>query len=162
MRPRLDSWDDFGSDYEYAHAPALEFKERVNYEGTQAFKIANPSFPNTENNCTALVEWCEAQLVPLTRRNLEIAWRELASEGKLEKQTEPAAEAVGNLHRLEIQPVVAAQTAKPTRKEKEALEAVKDDPNLNDHQRKVRFKKLKQAATQSRIANRKAVQVVRA
>ena len=66
-------------------------------------------------------------------------------------------EAVANIHRseLRIRPVEAAQTAPPTAEEKVLLDKVKDSPDLSDHQRKARDKKLRQAATAQRVANRR-------
>lgn len=154
-RPRLDGWSDFGSDFEYASAPFLEFQARVNAEGCEAFKAAHPEFPATDKNSQALINWCEAELAPMTRKNLEIAWRELKAEGKLEAK--PAAqETIGKLvtNEIEIRPVEAAQVAEPTSQERKTLEATKDDPGLSDRQRKARDEKLKRAATASRLANR--------
>jgi hypothetical protein len=154
-RPRLDGWSDFGSDFEYASAPFLEFQARVNSEGCAAFKAANPDLPLTEKNSQALIDWCEAEHAPMTRKNLEIAWRELQAEGQLEAK-QAAQEAVANLFKkeIEIRPVIGAPTAKPTPEEAATLEKVKDDPGLSDHQRKARDEKLRREATASRIANR--------
>ena len=154
-RPRLDGWSDFGSDCEYASAPFLEFQARVNAEGCEAFKVAHPEFPATENNSQALIDWCEAELAPMTRKNLEVAWRELQAEGKLE-QAEPTQEAIGKLYtkEIEIRPVEAAQVAEPTDDEKTTLDKLRDDPSLSDGTRKRRDEQLKRAATASRLANR--------
>jgi hypothetical protein len=154
-RPHLDAWEDFGGDYEYANAPALEFRARVNNEGCSAFKAAHPEFPATKKNSQALIDWCENERVPMTRSNLETAWRDLKSEGKLEGVT-PTQNAIGKLVKteIEIRPVEAAQVAEPTPQERKTLEATKDDPGLSDHQRKARDEKLRRAATASRLANR--------
>src|SRR5437879_3724764 len=112
-RPRLDGWRDFGSDFEYASAPFLEFQARVNAEGCEAFKVAHPEFPATEKNSQALIDWCETELAPMTRKNLEVAWRELQADGQVEAK--PAAqEAIGKLvtREIEIRPVMGAPTAK--------------------------------------------------
>jgi len=154
-RPTLDAWKDFGDDYEYAHTPFLEFQEGINAQGCEAFKAAHPEFPATENNSQALIDWCETELAPMTRKNLEVAWRELQADGKLEAK--PAAqEAIGKLYTKEIaiRPVEAAQVAQPTPDERKTLEATKDDPGLSDRQRKARDEKLKRVATASRLANR--------
>jgi hypothetical protein len=154
-RPRLDAWTDFGSDYEYANAPALEFQGRVNNEGCEAFKAAHPDLPLTEKNSQALIDWCEAELAPMTRKNLEVAWRELQAEGKLEaKPAEQVAMSKLLKTEIEIRPVMGAPKAKPTPEEAATLEKVKDDSSLSDHQRKARDEKLRRAATASRLANR--------
>jgi hypothetical protein len=155
-RPTLDAWKDFGDDYEYAHAPFLEFQDGINAQGCEAFKAAHPDLPLTEKNSQALIHWCELERVPMTRKNLEVGWRELQAEGKLEP-TEPTQEAIGKLVKaeIEIRPVMGAPTGKPTPEEAATLEKVKDDPTLSDHQRKARDEKLKRAATASRIANRR-------
>jgi hypothetical protein len=95
---------------------------------------------------------------PLTRKNLEIAWRELKAEGKLE-DIKPTQEAVGKLvtSEVKIRPVEAAQTAEPTKAEKAVLERTKDDSTLSDHTRKKRDAELKKAATASRLANRRVL-----
>jgi hypothetical protein len=157
-RPHLDTWKSFGGDYEYHFKPALEFKDKINREGASAFMAGNPSFPASAKNAQALFDWCEAQQVPLTRKNLEVAWRELRAEGKLEQKfaEQETTKAVAD---LVIRPVEAAQVAPPTKKEQAVLVAVKDDPALNDRQRKARDEKLKRAATQSRLANRKTAAV---
>jgi hypothetical protein len=154
-RPRLDGWSDFGSDFEYASAPFLEFQARVNAEGCAAFKAANPDLPLTEKNSQALIDWCELERVPMTRKNLEVAWRELQAEGKLEAKSD-VQEAIGKLYtkEIEIRPVEAAQVAGPTSDEKATLDKLRDDPSLSDGTRKARDEKLRRAATASRLANR--------
>lgn len=156
MRPRLDAWTDFGGDYEYANAPALEFQGRVNNEGCTAFKEAHPEFPATEKNSQALIDWCAAKLAPMTRKNLEVAWSELKAEGELE-EVKPTQEAIGKLitGEIEIRPVEAAQVAKPTAGETATLDKLRDDPSLSDGSRKKRDAQLRRVATQSRIAHRR-------
>src|SRR5947209_5636719 len=101
-RPRLDGWRDFGSDFEYASAPFLEFQARVNAEGCEAYKAAHPNLPLSEKNSQALIDWCENTLVPMTRANLEIAWSELKSEGALEEDA-PTRDAISKLVKKEIE-----------------------------------------------------------
>jgi hypothetical protein len=136
-------------------SPFLEFQARVNAEGCEAFKVAHNDLPLTETHSQALIDWCEAELAPMTRKNLEIAWRELQAEGQLEAKS-AAQEAIGKLvtSEIEIRPVMGAPTAKPTPEEAATLEKVKDDPALSDHQRKARDEKLRRAATESCLANR--------
>jgi hypothetical protein len=155
-RPRLDGWGDFGSDFEYASAPFLEFQARVNAEGCAAFKAAHPEFPATEKNSQALIDWCEAKLAPLTRRNLEIAFGELQAEEKLEAKP-VAQEAIGNLFQKETQIRPAEgrlAAAEPTPEEAAELETVKDDPTLTDHSRKKRDAKLRDLANKQRRVRR--------
>jgi hypothetical protein len=157
-RPHLDTWESFGGDYEYHFKPALEFKEKVNREGASAFFAANPSFPASAKNGQALIDWCSAQQVPLTRANLETAWRVLRSEGKIEARPVES-ETTKAVADLVTQPIEAAQVAPPTKEERAVLDATRDDSSLTDHTRKKRFADLKKAATASRIANRKTVAV---
>jgi hypothetical protein len=154
-RPTLDAWRDFGGDYEYARAPFLEFQEGINAQGCAAFKAAHPDLPLTEKNSQALIHWCELERVPMTRKNLEVAWRELQADGALESKPVEQ-EAIGNLYtkEIEIRPVEAAQVAEPTPQERKTLEATRDDSSLSDHTRKRRLAELKKAATASRLANR--------
>jgi hypothetical protein len=156
VRPRLDAWTDFGSDFEYANAPFLEFQARVNAEGCAAFRAAHPDLPLTEKNSQALIDWCALERVPMTRGNLSTAWGELKSEGKLEAKS-VAQEAIGKLvtSEIEIRPVEAAQVAEPTADEKATLDKLRDDPSLSDGTRKKRDEQLRRVATQSRIARRR-------
>jgi hypothetical protein len=161
IRPTLDAWKDFGDDYEYAHAPFLEFQEGINAQGCEAFKAAHPDLPLTEKNSTALIHWCELERVPMTRKNLEVAWRELQAEGALEAKP-VAEEAVGKLFRqeIEIRPVEGRlAAAEPTGEEASALETVKDDPTLTDHSRKKRDAKLRDLANKQRRVRRDAAGV---
>src|SRR5437899_2184322 len=142
-RPTLDAWKDFGDDYEYAHAPFLEFQEGINAQGCEAFKAAHPDLPLTEKNSQALIHWCELERVPMTRKNLEVAWRELQAEGRLEAKS-VAQQPIAKLLKaeIEIRPAEAAQVAEPTPQERKTLEATRDDSSLTDHTRKKRLAEL--------------------
>ena len=146
----LDDWQQFGRDADYHRQPALQFEDAIAREGISAYVAAHG--PLSERNASRVLSWVKAHLVPATRNNLEIAVRVLTAEAQLERET-PVQKLMQK--EMEIRPVVAAQTAEPTAEEKATLEKVKDDPNLSDHQRKLRDKKLKQAATAQRIGNRK-------
>ena len=146
----LDAWQQFGSDADYHRQPALAYEDAIAREGARAYVTVHG--PLSERNGTRVLSWLKAHLVPATRRNLEIAVRVLSAEAQLERET-PVHKLVQK--EIEIRPVLAAQTAEPTAEEKVTLEKVKDDPNLSDHQRKARDKKLKQAATAQRVANRR-------
>ena len=146
----LDAWAQFGSDADYHHQPALQFEDAIAREGVAAFVVVHG--PLSERNASRVLSWLKAHLAPATRKNLEIAVRVLTADGQLERDT-PVQKLMQK--EIEIRPVQAAQTAEPTTEEKVTLEKVKDDPNLSDHQRKLRDKRLKQAATAQRTANRK-------
>jgi hypothetical protein len=161
-RPQLDQWFDV-PDYDCTSKVLQDFKEDFNRDGVRAFIKANPTFPRTQANSEAMQEWFTSHQLPMSRNNLTIAWRELEAAGKIEDApavTEVSDELRGNLHKVEIKPVVARQVAPPTKAEKKLQESLADDSNLTDHQRKARLKKLGQAANAQRIAGKKVVDVV--
>jgi hypothetical protein len=162
MIGRLTQWYEVPN-YDVTHRAVKEFREQVNREGVLAFLAANPKFPRTEGNATAIQDFLDQRNVPWTRANLELAWRELAARGTIEEVpvvTEIPPEKLGELHRAEVKPVAAVQVAPPTADEKKALAELADKPGDTDWQRKARDEQLRRLATASRIASKKVVQTI--
>jgi hypothetical protein len=149
MKPtaRLTTWKEIEG---FSEATDVEsFKSEINAEGCQAFLEVHPEFPQTEYTATKLQEWLGG--LPMIRANLERAYESL-DLGTLTEVAQPEPKPTKELN---IQPVLAAQTAAPTEEEAEALERLRDVPHLSDAQRKVRDAKLRSAAISSRNSHRK-------
>jgi|HubBroStandDraft_6_1064221.scaffolds.fasta_scaffold84275_5 hypothetical protein len=150
--PRLDQYADFtivkmaGTD-EDEQASA---REHVDDVGTRSFLAAHPDFYCCDENEAVLTERLdEYGDLPATRWNLEIVCRELLAEGKLKAAPPPAAPEVDNSRGIKkIEDLTAVYV--PSDAEAATLSKLADDPNLSDHARKARDRKLALLAGQQR------------
>lgn len=129
-------------------------EEHLDEQGTEAFASAHPEFYHCAQNATALAErlaeYGADEKLPCTRRNLELVYAELLAEGKI-MSSPPAAEPEIDNSRGIIQVRTDALLEYQTPSdEAAALEKLRDDPALNDHQRKQRLRKLAALAGQQR------------
>jgi hypothetical protein len=149
LRPcaRLITWKEIEGFVEAQNKES--FKGEINAEGCQAFLKVHPEFPQTEYTAKKLQEWLGD--LPMIRSNLERAYESL-DLGTLTEVEQPEPKPTKEVN---IQPVLAAQTAPPTEEEAEALEKLRDVAHLSDAQRKVRDEKLRRAAIASRNTHRK-------
>jgi hypothetical protein len=111
--------------------------------GTKEFLAAHPEFYRSDYNASLLAAFLELHGgLPFTKWNLEIAFCDLKEDGLLEKAPAPAPEAaIGN---PSITLTVTDRLAEYQAPASELVELAKlrDDPNLTDHQRKARDRKL--------------------
>jgi hypothetical protein len=157
LTPRLQQWTDFpeynravevdeASSSEFSNSAEAAVMDDVNTRGFQAFQAAHPEFYASEWNIDAMDSWLFLNgEVPATRWNLEIAQRELTASGLLQLAPvePPGVDKWASI--VEVRSDVLARYV-PSDREAAALAKLADDPNLNDHQRKVRLKKLAQLA----------------
>jgi hypothetical protein len=157
LLPRLQQFGDFAS-YNAAiaindDAAVTAVLEHIELEvGVPDFLAATPSYYACPKNSELLLGWCKSRGVPLTRWNLTLAFRELSEEGQLEA-TPPAAAPVVDKNRgiIEVRTDTLMQYETPSA-EAAALEKLRDDSNLSDHQRKARDRKLAVLAGKQRRA----------
>ncbi len=140
-QPRLDQWTDFPEilTFPVNSEAQNEAMRQINREGCQFFIDAHPEHPANEYTGLKLAQWCHERKVPATRRNLELAARDLDLGTLTPVETEPELIARPTPTFM----VHAAQTSPPTPQERKRLAAVSDDVSLNDHQRKNRDRKLR-------------------
>ncbi len=147
LLPRLQKFSDFAS---YNAAIAIDDDEAVTAVlehielevGVPNFLAATPSYYACPKNSELLLGWCKSRGVPLTQWNLTLAFRDLSEEGQLEAAP-PAAAPVVDKNRgvIETRSDTLMRYETPSA-EAAALEKVRDDVSLNDHQRKARDRKL--------------------
>jgi len=148
LTPTLDTWDDLNVNdptiLKNKRAPA-DIMNDIECEGAKAFLAEHPEFHVTPFNGQMLAAWCAQRAVPTTRKNLEVAYRDLAERGRLEIPSKPQPQGI------ETVPVRGGSAvASPTAEETAFLEKVKDDPTLTDHARKKRDALLRRAAVAQR------------
>jgi hypothetical protein len=150
--PRFQQYEDFSiyaiaDDDEQREAEAQEIDRR----GTEAFLAAHPEYYECDENDKLLEAWLYIHGdLPFTLWNLEIGFRDLLADGLL--QTAPPAEPVVDTGNPSIVLSVTDRLAEyvPSDTEVATLAKLQDDPSLNDHQRKVRLRKLALLAGQQR------------
>lgn len=129
-------------------------EDHLDEQGIDSFADAHPEFHHCEENSQALqerlAEYGDGEKLPCTRRNLELVYNELLAEGKI-KSVPPAPTPV--LDKMAgitlVREDALAEYVTPSA-EVTALEKLRDDPTLNDHQRKQRLQKLAALAGQQR------------
>ena len=108
----------------------------------------NPDYFACDENSALINGWLSNNGdVPMTRLNLELAVRELKDDLKTAPAPEP--EVVDNWASV-TRIGDGMEMYVPGNEEAKALAKLADDPNLNDHQRKVRLKKLALLAGEQR------------
>jgi hypothetical protein len=129
-------------------------EDHVDEVGTRSFAAAHPEFHQCDENAAAmgarLAEYGDGERLPCTMRNLELVYRELLTEGKLKTAPpEPAKADAGNPSITLTVTDALLEYQKPS-DEAAALAKVADDPNLSDHARKARDRRLALLAGQQR------------
>jgi hypothetical protein len=129
-------------------------EEHLDEQGTEAFAAAHPEFYQCGENALALAErlaeYGDGEKLPCTTRNLELVYRELLAEGKIKSAPPTAAPVLDKLAGVTlVREDALAEYVAPS-DEAAALEKLRDDPALNDHQRKQRLRKLAALAGQQR------------
>lgn len=134
--PRLDKFEDFA-------LLGPQDIEELNRKGSEAFIESNAEYYPSQYNSMALMKWCNDRTVPFTRKNLEIAYREMGAAGLVELRPTPP-------------PVVrrkaktASEVDEFTVTDPEPQREFADDPALTDRERKDRDEKLRRAAVAQR------------
>ena len=153
LLPRLDLFDDFT-----IIKIALDEEDRargiahIEDVGTRAFLAHTPSYFQCDRNAELLVGWCATRGVPTTRHNLDIAFRDLSEDGQLEAAPVPAAPVPNKFVGITRVREDTMMTYVPPLGEAAALDKLRDDSSLSDHQRKARDRKLTLLAGQQRRA----------
>jgi hypothetical protein len=152
LLPRLQEFSDFpeynlaGDDREVVAACIARIEEA----GVSAFLAATPGyFPSTKNG-ERMIGWCKSRGVPLTRWNLTLAFRDLSEEGQLEAAPPTPLPVVDKMAGVTLVREDALLEYQTPSDEATALEKVADDPNLSDHARKARDRRLALLAGQQR------------
>ena len=138
--PRLDQFDDFT-------LLGPQDIEDLNRRGSDAFIESNAEYYPSQYNSMALMKWCNDRTVPFTRKNLEIAYREMQAAGLVELRPTPAP-----LVRRKIRtgPTEPERVDDPSLTDPEPQREFADDPALTDRERKDRDEKLRRAAVAQR------------
>jgi len=148
--PTLDTWDDLNVNdpvFLKSKKEPADIMNDIECEGARAFLAAHPEFYATPFNGQMLGVWCAQRAVPITRKNLEVAHRDLAERGLLEIPATPQSGPLG----IETVPVRGGSAvAPPTAEEAAFLKKVADDPALTDHARRKRDELLRRAAVAQR------------
>jgi hypothetical protein len=153
--PRLQQFSDFAS---YNAAVAINDEEAVagvlqHIElevGVPAFLTATPSYYACPENSELLLGWCNSRGVPLTLWNLTLAFRDLSEDEQL-KSAPPAVAPVTDKSRgVTLVRQDALLEYQAPRTEQAELSKLADDPNLSDHARKARDRRLAILAGQQR------------
>lgn len=149
LTARLINWNEIEG---FSEAQDKEsFKSEIDAEGCEAFIAAHPEFPQLECTAERLREFLSFGDRPMIRQNLELAYQALDIP-RLMPVVEPEFEPTKT---VVLNPVVAAQTAKPTGGEAAVLDKLRDVAYLSDGQRRVRDEKLRRAAIASRNSHRR-------
>jgi hypothetical protein len=120
--------------------------------GVEEFLAAHAEFYRSDFNAALLIAFLELHGgLPFTKWNLEIAYNDLRSDGLLEKEPPPAAPEVDNSRGIIRIENLSAEYV-PSDVEAAALAKLNDDPNLSDHARKTRDRKLALLAGKQRRA----------
>jgi hypothetical protein len=129
-------------------------EEHLDEQGINSFADAHPEFYRCEENSQALqerlAEYGDGEKLPCTTRNLELVYRELLAEGKLKSAPPaptPVLDKMAGVTLVREDALLEYQTPED---EAKLLEKLRDDPALNDHQRKQRLRKLAALAGQQR------------
>jgi hypothetical protein len=132
-------------------------EEHLDERGTEAFAAAHLEFYHCYENAEALAErlaeYGDGEKLPCTRRNLELVYAELLAERKIRSAPPAAAPVVDKMAGITVIREDALAEYVMPRDEAAALEKLRDDPALNDHQRKQRLRKLAALAGQQRREN---------
>jgi hypothetical protein len=125
--------------------------------GTGAFAAAHAEFHHCNENAAALAdrlaEHGDGEKLPCTRRNLELVYAELLAEGKIKSAPPASTPVIDKMAGVTLVREDAVLEYQPPPNEAAALEKLRDDPALNDHQRKQRLRKLAALAGQQRREN---------
>jgi hypothetical protein len=130
-------------------------EEHLDEQGTEAFAAAHPEFHHCSENAEALAERLaeHGEKLPCTRRNLELVYAELLAEGKIKSAPPAATPVIDKMAGVTLVREDALLEYQPPPNEAATLEKLRDDPALNDHQRKQRLRKLAALAGQQRREN---------
>jgi hypothetical protein len=154
LLPRLQQFTEFAAynaavaiDDEKAIAAVLQHIE----EGDKAAFIADtPSYYACSENDELLAGWCNSRGIPMSLWNLTLAFRALSEDGHLKAAPAPAAPEVDNSRGVVQVRTDALLVYQTPSAESAALEKLRDDTNLSDHQRKARDRKLALLAGEQR------------
>jgi len=139
--------------WEWSSAPEnkkAEVAEAIESRETQKFLDRHPEYYASSFNAQLISVWLEDHGIPSLLWNLEICFNALKSSGLLEiRPAEPQAQVDKWASVTECR-ADALFEYQPSAEEVEQLKKLADDPNLNDHQRKVRLRKLAQLAGEQR------------
>ena len=138
--PRLDQFEEF-------NLRGPEEVEDLNRRGSDAFIESNAEYYPSQYNSMALMKWCNDRTVPFTRKNLEIAYREMQAAGLVELRPTPPPVV---RRKTKATSEVDEFTVTDPESQREFLNKVADDPGLTDFQRKARDEKLRRAAIAQR------------
>lgn len=130
------------ADVKVLNDEAREFFEREDDE-TKAFLAAHPEFYRCPENAKMLEAWMYLHGdLPFVLWNLEIALRDLLADGLLRQAPPPKQPEVDKSRGVILTRTDALAEYIPSDSEAAALAKLRDDPSLNDHQRKVRLQRL--------------------
>ncbi len=154
--PRFQRYEDFPgySDFPRSGNAADEAARtavaaEIDRQGSQAFLDAHPEYFPCDENSKLLRAWLFLHgELPATRLNLEIAQRELGDD--LQKVPSPESTAIDPRRGIIVSRSDVLAEYRPSAGEATALSAVADSVDLNDHQRKVRDRKLALLAGEQR------------
>jgi hypothetical protein len=151
--PRLEPFTDFATyniagDDEECVAAAIEHIEESGI--TKFLAAVAADYCATEKNASLLAGWCASRGIPMTCWNLIIAFRDLTEDGQLEAAPPPEPLVDTGNPSIVLTVTDALAHYVPTDDEAATLAKLQDDPSLNDHQRKVRLRKLALLAGQQR------------
>ncbi len=152
---RFDEYDDFEIIRIADDGVVRALREaHLDEEGTEAFAAAHPEFYQCAENATALAEhladFGDGDRLPCTRRNLELVYNELLAEGKIKSAPPTPAAVVDKLAGITLTVTDALLEYVAPSDEAAALAKLADDPNLSDHARKARDRRLAVLAGQQR------------
>jgi hypothetical protein len=132
-------------------------KKNLDEVGAEAFVATHPEYYCCDENATALAgrlaQYGENKKLPYSLRNLQLAYREVLAEGKIKAAPPAAAPAEVDSRGIIKVREDALMVYETPAAEAAALEKVVDDPNLSDHARKARDRRLATLAGQQRREN---------
>jgi hypothetical protein len=143
LLPRLEQFTDYAlynvaDDAETVAAAIAHIEEA----GISAFLNSVPAYHPSQENAQLLTGWCTSRGVPMSCWNLLLAYRDLTDDGLLELAPLAEQPGVDKWAGVTLARTDALLEYVPSDEESAQLEKVADSPDLNDHQRKARLKKL--------------------
>jgi hypothetical protein len=127
-----------------------EVAEEIEARETQRFIEETPDYYPSAHNAAIMSTWLSLYGVPSLCWNLTIAFKDLKQDGLLELAPRPEPVEIDKYAGVTLSRGDALAEYVPSDEETEQLAKIADDANLNDHQRKVRLKKLALLAGQQR------------
>jgi hypothetical protein len=148
LLPRLEQFTDYAlyGDDEKRRVAIAHIEEA----GIAAFLNAVPGYHSCQSNGERLIGWCASRGVPMSCWNLVVGYRDLIEDGLLEAAPPVTAPVVDKWASVTVSRTDALAEYVQPDEEAEQLAKLVDDPNLNDHQRKARLRKLALLAGQQR------------